>query len=488
MNKAVQGATLLMIIFFAGLLFFMGCKDIFHDTESEKSKEYTITFDGAGGIPASQTRMVSPGASLGSSNMPSTPDRSGYNFNGWYTAAGSGGSEFSAATIVTGNITVYARWSSGTSTQYTVIFDADGGSPATQTKTATSGSSLGSNMPSTPTKSGYNFNGWYTASGGGGTRFTAATTVTADITLYAKWLPGSTYTGDGVIFKTVYVSGGLTFPTGTSDNRTATVSAAYEIGETEVTYELWYTVRSWAESKGYTFYSNPGREGSSASSQNTTPGANRQEPVTMVTWFDAVVWLNALTEWVNEKTGSNFTPVYYYESTCTTVARNSTSTLNFAKESSSYNYASAYAKTGANGFRLPTINEWELAARWRGSDTVNTVSGYTNPYFTKGNSASGATADYDNATATGLVAWYSDNATKTQAVKGKAANALGLYDMSGNVYEWCYDWHPEYIGSYRLARGGSWNYSAALQVGYMNGYYPDLRYNSHGFRPVRTAE
>jgi uncharacterized repeat protein (TIGR02543 family) len=420
--------------------------------------------------------------------MPPAPDRSGYNFTGWYTVAGSGGSEFTAATTVSGNITVYARWTLDTSIQYTVTFNADGGSPATQTKTVTNGASVGSsNMPSAPAREGYSFDGWYTASGGGGSGFTADTTVTADITLYAKWLPAGTmsaYTGDGITFRMAHVSGGQTFPTGTNDKGTATVAAAYEIGETEVTYELWYTVREWAEiNKGYSFSDNPGREGSSGSSQNTTPGASRQEPVTYVTWYDAVVWLNALTEWVNEKTGNSFTPVYYYDSACTTAAKNSTP-ANFEKEDESYT-SSAYAKAGANGFRLPSSSEWELAARWRNNST-NTVSGYSSPWYTKGNSASGATADYNDATATGLVAWY--NMPKTQAAKGKTANALGLYDMSGNVWEWCYDWHPSYIGSVRVMRGGGLGDTGVLRVGYVSHTYPHNRSNYDGFRPARTAE
>jgi uncharacterized repeat protein (TIGR02543 family) len=409
MNKAVQGAACL--IFFAVLLLFAGCKDIFHDKEPGKPpKEYTVTFDAAGGSPASQTRTVTSGSSVGS-------------------------------------------------------------------------------MPLTPGRDGYVFNGWYTASNGGGNQFTAATIVTADITLYARWrLAIAAYTGDNISFKTVYMSGGLTFPTEIDDSGTTTVAAAYEIGETEVTYELWYAVRRWAEGKGYTFYDNPGREGSSASSRNTTPSENKQEPVTVVTWFDAVVWLNALTEWVNEKTESSFTPVYYYDSACTTVAKISSPSSNFVKEDSSYDYASAYAKEGANGFRLPTSDEWELAARWCGNDTVNTISGYTNPYYTKGNSASGATADYTNTTATGLVAWYDDNASDTtHTVKGKAANGLGLYDMSGSVYEWCFDWYT--AGFDRIIRGGSWLSTAYFQqVGYANSDNPTKFYRDGGFRPARTAQ
>ena len=89
-----------------------------------------VTFDAAGGSPATQTKPIGSGASLGSTNMPAEPTKSGYAFGGWYTAANGGGTQFTATTTVSGDITVYAKWV----TQYTVTFDAAGGSPATQTR------------------------------------------------------------------------------------------------------------------------------------------------------------------------------------------------------------------------------------------------------------------------------------------------------------------------------------------------------------------
>jgi uncharacterized repeat protein (TIGR02543 family) len=157
--------------------------------------QYTVTFNADGGSPSTQTRTVTSGAPVGSGNWPFDPVKNGYTFGGWYTQQNGGGTPFTASTAVNANITVYARWTPDAPGQYTVTFDADEGDPSTQTSTVTSGASIGSGkMPSDPVKSGYTFGGCYTEQNGGGLQFTATTTVSGNTVVYAKWTAQYTVT------------------------------------------------------------------------------------------------------------------------------------------------------------------------------------------------------------------------------------------------------------------------------------------------------
>ena len=146
-----------------------------------QANSYTVTFNANGGAVNPGSKSVTYGSTYG--DLP-TPTWGGYDFGGWYTAA-SGGTQITSATTVsiTAAQTLYAHWTAKT---FTVTFDGNGGTVDPGTKTVTYNQAYGA-LP-TPTRSGYTFLGWFTASTGGTqvTSETVANRTTAQ-TLYAHW-------------------------------------------------------------------------------------------------------------------------------------------------------------------------------------------------------------------------------------------------------------------------------------------------------------
>lgn len=292
--------------------------------------------------------------------------------------------------------------------------------------------------------------------------------------------------------------GGIDFPTGVVDNTTARIERDFLIAETETTFAQWTAVKRWAEAHGYSF-SNNGQNGQTSDKKAMNESDSIQYPVTCVNWRDAVVWCNALTEYYNAAQGKAVLDcVYYTDASYSTPLRSSTddSTITYSEQGSQdcpYIRAASEGNVSmdnciARGFRLPTSQEWEYAARYRGSDSTNSVDGYKNPFFTKGGSASGASGSCKDNRATDSVAVFGkydgDSATgvtATARVKSKRANALGLYDMSGNIFEWCFDWYEGKTEN-RVLRGGSFNnYAAFTSVDDEYDFSPSHAYFTCGF-------
>ena len=547
-KEAFKGCTLLEQIvmpeWFDGNLpedVFKGCPA---DLQKEYENYYGVTFDATGGSVENLARLVAEGGDVGT--LPQAV-RDGYTFNGWFTKM-SGGDKVDATTKIWESTTYYAQWSGLT---YAVTLDKQGGAGGTSNIEAT----CGRGMPSitVPTRAGYMFDGYWSGTNGGGMRYYNASGVSvrtwdkpSAATLYAKWLPIYVVTLD-----LQGGSGGMTSVTATYDSPMPSITVPRRTGYTFAGY--------WTEKngEGTQYYTASGAsvrncditapstlyakwiEGEAFNSDMRycvillSPGPNASSyPVAYMAappmggfntddYKTTKLVLKLIEPGVFKMGGSydvTLTKPFYcglfevtqkqYELVMGSNPSSSTGDMRPVEnvtwemirgDSSTYNWPNVtevdpasfvgrlQARTGLN-FDLPTEAQWEYACR----------AGTTSTYNNGGSTASDLKK----------LGRYSGNASdgkggysKGHTVVGSyEANGWGLYDMHGNVYEWCLDGYGNLAGgvtdpvgpasaSKRVERGGGWNSSDTSRCSstYRLGGYPSSAYNDCGFRLVQTG-
>ena len=457
---------------------------------------YTISFNANGGtLTDNATQTVKHGEKIAE---PSMPTREGHAFLGWYTSNDEGltlgeiAYDFDLAII--GDVYLYAKWI------HVHTYSTDWTRDATHHWHA----STCGHTTELSGKAAHSF-GEYVSNNDATTKADGTKTRECSVCGYKD-----TVTDEGskiIVPEFVFVKGdivtGAAYPNNFPDGifiegRTVTLSDFY-MGKYEVTQEEYASVMTGQKvtvnGTEYALESNPS-ECTKDSPYYTLFNGDVQEkrPVENVTWYDSVWYCNALSE----KEG--LTKAYNIKVTQVEQV--------FGKTGYYIYSANVTLNKNANGYRLPTEAEWEYTAR--GGDQTAPDWNYV---FSGADTAAGVSYGSDKNAGLDSVGWYWYNSingttgdTKptggeqgygTHQVGKKAPNRLGLYDMSGNVYEWCYDMYGTITtttpadgvssGWGRAIRGGCWWYNAGASHIFGGSYSAPSEKLYSGFRVVHPS-
>ncbi len=301
----------------------------------------------------------------------------------------------------------------------------------------------------------------------------------------------------------------LTFPINikgyykNQDDGVYRINKPFLMMETELPLDLWIEVYNWATDSER----NEKRYYLSKATYDDKKENYGRYPV-YVTYRNAIIWCNAFTEYAKNRYAGyeDIECVYYADSEYTVPLRkiDESKKVNIEMGSNDNPYIMADScsniepeKCTAQGFRIPARYEWDFAARYQGTKKENSVdyiiNGYdfgnpaNNQYWTKGNSASGASKSYEDLNETKKFAWVFERST--DIIKGnRLPNFLGIYDMCGNVREWAFDRADAYPAAEIVSRGGDYGMPLTIALGNYNGEFSNPITDKGGVRIVKNVE